>query len=258
MSKILPSANICPMSLEDLKVDEKERFPLLPAITGFFVAILVLTPSASSKFITLGTIHIGSLAIGPLNIAGSTIFFPLSYFFNDILTEVYGYERSRRVIWIGFSAQLFAAAMYTLIQLWPAAAFWHNQSAYDAVLGQAGRIVLASLFAYFVGEFVNSFVLSKLKYFSKGATGAALAFRFALSTFFGEFFDSAIFMIVGFAGVMATSDLVHTILTIWILKSAYEIVSLPISMRLVAWVKRRESVDHLDLPETTNYSPFKV
>ena len=228
----------------DKVAETKERFPLLPVITGIFVTVLVLTPSASSKFISIG--NLGIAALGNLTIAGSTLFFPISYLFNDILTEVYGYERSRRIIWTGFGCQLFAAAMYALIQYWPAAPFWHDQQAYDTILGQAGRIVAASLSAYFVGEFVNSFVLSKLKYFASGKTGVALAFRFVLSTFFGEFFDSAIFMTVGFFGIIDTMDLIRTILTIWILKSLYEVVTLPFSMTVVAWIKRREVVHDPD------------
>jgi uncharacterized integral membrane protein (TIGR00697 family) len=237
---------------------EKERFPLLPLITAVFVTVLVLTPSASSKFITIGSFGIGSWSTGPLNIVGSTLFFPISYLFNDILTEVYGYERSRRIIWIGFACQLFAAAMYALIQIWPAAGFWDNQAAYDSILGQATRIVAASMSAYFLGEFVNSFVLSKLKYFANGRAGSAMGLRFVVSTFFGEFFDSAVFLTVGFYGVMNNGDLIKTIMTIWLLKSAYEVVTLPISMPLTAWIKRREGIDHLDRPESTNYSPFKV
>jgi len=227
---------------------EREKFPLLPIITGFFVTVLVLTPSASSKFI----------AIGPLNIVGSTLFFPISYFFNDILTEVYGYERSRRIIWIGFACQLFAAAMYALIQYWPPAPFWNNQEAYDIILGQAPRIVVASLSAYFLGEFINSFVISKLKYFQGGKVGAHIAFRFVLSTFFGEFVDSVVFLGVAFYGVLHTDDLIRTMLTIWILKSLYEVLTLPISLPLAAWIKRRDGIDKIDDPATTNYTPFKL
>jgi uncharacterized integral membrane protein (TIGR00697 family) len=188
---------------------EREKFPLLPVITAIFVCVLVLTPSASSKFITLGSLSIGPWSTDPLNIAGSTLFFPISYLFNDILTEVYGYERSRRIIWIGFASQIFAAAMYALIQAWPAASFWHNQASYDSILGQAPRIVVASLTAYFVGEFPNSFVLSKLKYFAGGRAGLNMAIRFVASTFVGEFFDSAIFMTVGFYGVYDNRDLLR-------------------------------------------------
>lgn len=228
--------------------ENKERFPLLPIITAVFVTILVLTPSASSKFI----------AIGPFVIVGSTLFFPISYIFGDILAEVYGYERSRRIIWIGLAAQLFAAAMYALIQYWPAASFWSNQDAYNTILGQAPRIVLASLSAYFLGEFVNSFIVSKMKFLSGGKAGLKLASRFVVSTVFGEFFDSAVFMFVAFYGVLANTDLVKTVLTIWILKTLYEIVALPVTMKIVAWVKKREGVDKIDLPENTNYTPFRI
>ena len=227
---------------------DQERFPLLPIVTGLFVTVLVLTPSASSKFI----------AIDGYNISGSTLFFPLSYLFNDILTEVYGYERSRRVIWVGFAAQIFAAAMYLLIQYLPPAPFWHNQEAYDTILGTAPRIVIGSLSAYFIGEFINSFIVSKLKYLASGRSGFALALRFVVSTIFGEFFDSAIFLTVGFYGVMSNNVLIQTILTIWIIKSAYEIVSLPITIPFVAWIKRREGVDKIDRPGDTSYSPFKL
>ena len=225
----------------------KERFPLLPVITGIFVTILVLTPSASSKFI----------AVGPWVIVGSTLLSPISYIFNDILTEVYGYERSRRIIWIGLSCQVFTAAMYALIQYWPAAPFWHNQEAYDTILGQAQQIVLASLSAYFLGEIANSFIVSKMKYRSDGKSGLSMAGRFVASTVVGEFIDSTVFLVIAFYGVMANSDLVSTILTIWVLKTVYEVVALPISMKIVAWVKRREGVDTIDRPETTSYTPFK-
>lgn len=235
-----------------------ERFPLLPIITGLFVAVLVLTPPASSKFITLGTLHLGGLAVGPLNIAGSTLFFPLSYLFNDILTEVYGYARSRRLIWIGLFCQAFGAIMFAIIQYWAPAPFWHDQAAYNTILGQAGRIVTASLLAYFVGEFVNSFIVSRLKYLSGGRSGLHLAGRFTLSTLFGEFFDSSIFMTVGFYGTLATHDLINTILTIWLLKSLYEIVALPITIPTVRWIKQRENTDTIDRPSETNYSPFII
>jgi queuosine precursor transporter len=229
-------------------VEEREKFPILPIITGFFVAVLVLTPSAASKFIN----------IGGLNINGSTIFFPISYLFNDILTEVYGYEKSRRIIWVGFASQIFAAAMYTIIQHLPPATFWHNQEAFDTILGQAPRIVLGSLTAYFVGEFINSFTLSRLKFLLSGRPGFFMAARFVASTFLGEFFDSALFLGIGFYGIIPTADLIHTVVTIWLLKSLYEVVSLPISLPLTKWIKRREGVDKIDRPNETNYSPFKL
>ncbi|MEK7801172.1 MAG: queuosine precursor transporter [Pseudomonadota bacterium] len=229
-------------------MDKDERFPLLPVITGFFVCVLVLIPSTAAKFI----------AVGPFNIAGATLIFPIAFIFNDVLTEVYGYERSRRIIWVGFAAQVFAAGVYALIDVWPPASFWDKQAEYSAILGQAPRIVLASLTAYFCGEFINSYILSRMKYSQNGKRGSAQAVRFAASTFFGQLIDSSVFMIVGFYGVLANSDLLKTIVTIWLLKSAYEILLLPLSMRLSNWIKVREGIDRIDAPENTNYSPFKI
>jgi queuosine precursor transporter len=229
-------------------MSQNEKFPLLPVITGFFVATLVLVPSASAKFI----------AVGPLNISGSTLIFPIAFIFNDVLTEVYGYERSRRIIWVGFAAQIFAAAVYMLLDVWPAASFWTNQEAFSSVLGQAPRIVLASMLAYFCGEFVNSYVMSRMKHRQAGKRGTAQASRFIVSTFFGELVDSVVFLGVAFAGVMANSDLVKTIVTIWLVKVLYEIVITPVSIKLSNWIKEREGIDALDTPDKTYYSPFKI
>jgi uncharacterized integral membrane protein (TIGR00697 family) len=231
-----------------MNLKQSEKFPLLPLITGMFVTILVLTPSAASKFI----------AIGPFNIVGATLFYPLSYLFNDILTEVYGYAYSRRIIWIGLGAQLFSAGGYSLIQVLPAPSFWHNQDAYDAILGQAPRIVFASIAAYFFGEFVNSFTLSRMKFMQNGKVGFHIASRFVLSTIFSEFVDSVIFIAGSFYGVISNDNLIRTMLTIWVVKSLYEVVMLPVTMPIVAWIKKREVTDQIDDPKTTNYTPFKL
>lgn len=220
---------------------------LLGILAGVYCTTLVLIPSLSSKFI----------AIGPLNIVGSTLIFPISFIFNDILTEVYGYERSRRIIWTGFACSALAALMYYLVQIWPAAPFWDNQAAYDAILGQAPRIVLASLSAYFVSEFINSYILSRMKHAQKGKRGFSQGTRFVVSTIFGEAADSVVFMTVAFYGVMANNDLVNTILTIWAVKVAYEVIALPISVPLSNWVKAQEGFDQIDDPKSTNYTPLK-
>jgi uncharacterized integral membrane protein (TIGR00697 family) len=221
---------------------------LLPVFTGIFAAVLVLVPSMSSKFI----------AVGPLSIAGSTLIFPITFIFNDVLTEVYGFRLSRQVIWTGMAMQVFAALFYWLIDIWPAASFWSNQEAYSAILGQAPRIVAASLSAYFCGEFANSVVLSRMKYRQGGKRGVSQASRFVWSTVVGEGLDSLVFMSVGFLGVMPNRDLVKVILTIWSVKVLYEIVALPLSMRVANWVKRAEGVDAVDDPQRTSYNPFSV
>lgn len=218
----------------------------LPIFAGIFAAVLVLVPSMSSKFI----------AIGPLTIVGSTLIFPITFIFNDVLTEVYGYRRSRMIIWTGMAMQIFAALFYWIIEIWPAPSFWHNQEAYNTILGQAPRIVLASLSAYFFGEFANSIVLSKLKYRQSGERGFAQASRFVWSTVVGEGLDSLLFMTVAFLGVMPTGELFTVAATIWGIKVLYEIIALPFSMPMANWVKKIEGIDVIDNPLTTDYNPF--
>ncbi len=230
------------------KTQEKNSYKLLSLFTGIFVGVLVLVPSMSSKFI----------AIGPLAIVGSTLIFPITFIFNDIFTEVYGFKRSRRIIWTGMAMQLFAALFYWIIDIWPSANFWNNQDCYSSILGQAPRIVLASLSAYFFGEFANSVVLSKMKYSQKGKRGIKQGWRFVASTIVGEGFDSLVFMTVAFAGIIPVKDIIVTILTIWGVKTLYEILVLPFSMRFANWVKKYEGVDTVDYPEMTSYNPFSI
>jgi uncharacterized integral membrane protein (TIGR00697 family) len=226
---------------------QQEKLPILSLITACYVTVLALTPAASSKFI----------ALGPLTMNGAILFFPLSYLFNDIVTEIFGYQQSRKIMWIGFGAQAFGAAVYATIGALPAAPFWHEQAAFDTILGQAPRIVLGTLVAYFFGEFINSFTVSKMKFWQKGKAGKYLAFRFIASTFIGEYIDSLLFLGIAFYGIIPPADLLRTMLISWLLKTLYEILSLPVTMPLVAWIKRWEGVDVIDRPETTHYTPFK-
>jgi len=225
-----------------------KEFKLYSIFTGIFCTALVLVPVLGSKFI----------AVGSFALNGSTLVFPINFIFNDILTEVYGYKRSRRIIWTGMGCQIFATLAIVLIGLWPAANFWTNQSAFQTILGLAPRITVASLTAYFFSEFSNSVVLSKMKYWQKGKRGLAQAWRFIASTIVGEFFDSVVFMSIGFVGVLAGKDILITVLTIWIAKVLYEVIALPFSMRFTNYVKRIEGVDKIDYPDRTNYNPFSV
>lgn len=229
-----------------MEKQEKLNYRLLPILTGVFAAVLVLTPSMASKFIS----------IGPLALVGSTLIFPILFIFNDVLTEVYGFRQSRIVIWTGMAMQIFAAFFYWLIDIWPAPSFWTNQEAYSLILGQAPRIVLASLTAYLVGEFANSYILSRMKYDQGGKRGFRQASRFVWSTVVGEGLDSLIFTLVAFLGVWPTMEMVKVIMTIWIFKVLYEILTLPVSMRVANWMKRIEGLDVIDDPKKTNYNPF--
>jgi len=219
---------------------------LFTVFTGVFVAVLVLVPSTSSKFI----------AVGPFNVPGGSLIFPITFILNDVLTEVYGYSLSRRIIWTGMACQIFAAFTYWIVEIWPPAPMWHHQAAYTDILGVAPRISFASLTAYFCGEFANSVVVSKMKFAQKGARGLAQGWRFVASTIVGEGVDSVLFMTLGFLGNFAAGDVVKTTLTLWIAKVLYEVIALPFSVRFANWVKKVEGIDKIDYPDRVNYNPF--
>ena len=219
---------------------------LLSVLTGIFVAVLILCSVANAKI----------FAVGSFTMPGSTILFPLVFVFNDILTEVYGYARSRRVIWTGLACQAFAAGTFIILDKLPPAPFWVYQEAYHRLLGFVPRFAFAGLVAYFCGEFANSFVLSKMKYWHQGARGRKLSWRFVASTLVGEAVDSTIFIIAAFGGVIPWSNLFKTMVTLYVVKVLYEIVILPVHTRIANWVKGIEHVDRIDTPETTDYNPF--
>ncbi|HZF02013.1 MAG TPA: queuosine precursor transporter [Methylomirabilota bacterium] len=227
-------------------METQRGFKLLNVFTGFFVAVLVVVPSLGAKFI----------AVGPFYFPGGTLIFPLTFIINGVLTEVYGFARSRRVIWIGMGCQFLAAVAWWLVGVWPSAPFWHNQESYDAILGIAPRITLGSFTAYFCGEFLKSVLLSKMKFAQGGKRGVLQGWRFIASSIAGEFIDSAVFMFVAFAGTQSAADLFKLALTLWIAKVIYEIVALPLSLWLANRVKQIEGVDKIDRPEETNYNPF--
>jgi hypothetical protein len=219
---------------------------LLSVFTGIFVTVLVLCSVANAKI----------FAVGSLTMPGSTILFPLVFFFNDILTEVYGYALSRRVIWTGLACQAFAAVTFIVIDKLPPAPFWGYQESYHRLLGLVPRFAFAGLVAYFCGEFANSFVLSKMKYWHQGERGRKLSWRFVVSTVVGEAVDSTIFMIAAFGGVISWANLFKTMFALYVVKVLYEIVILPVHTRIANWVKDVEHIDRIDTPETTEYNPF--
>ena len=205
------------------------------------------------------------IAVKLINIAGlvlpaGTIIFPLSYIFGDVLTEVYGYARARQVIWIGFLCNLLeVGAIWLSIQL-PAAPQWTGgvfkdaesfQMAYQTVLGFTPRILISSLIAYLIGEFLNSFILAKLKI----ATGGRhLWLRTIGSTLVGQLADSAVFFSLAFYGILPGSALRQLILTQWLLKSAYESLVTPVTYAVVNFLKRTEKEDYFD--RGTNFNPL--
>ena len=211
---------------------------------------------SASFIIFLITANIASVKIfdffGVFMDAG-TIVFPLSYIFGDVLTEVYGFRRSRMVIWLGFAGNLFLVLTLMVAQILPPAPFWDGQEAYSRILGFMPRIFVASLCAYLVGEFLNSFVLSKLKVACKGRY---LWLRVVLSTIVGQLFDSIIFGVIAFGGTIPLVDLQAYVLVQWGFKSGYEIIISPVTLRVIAWLKKKEQLDTFD--HGVRYNPFKL
>jgi queuosine precursor transporter len=191
--------------------------------------------------------------IGVFTFGAGVLFFPLSYVFGDILTEVYGYARARKVIWAGFGAMAFAALMATVVVALPPAAGWPNQAAYETVFGQTPRIVAASMIAYFSGEFVNSYVLAKMKVASGGKK---MGVRFVASTIVGEGVDSLLFYPIAFYGVWGNDLLLKVMAAQWALKVTVEVIMLPLTIRIVNALKRAESEDYFD--RDTRFTPFSL
>jgi len=224
-----------------------DGFKLYSVFTGIFVSTLIISNVASSAKI---------VSIGPFAFPGGAIIFPISFIFGDILTEVYGYARSRRVIWTGFFCLLLATLTFYIVQIIPGAAFWKGQEAYDTIFSIVPRVVAGSMTAYFLGEFCNSWVLSKMKYWARGGRGLKQAWRFVASTIVGEGVDSIVVLAIGFSGVLSLQQMLQVGGSLYVFKVLYEIIATPVSTRFSNWIKRVEGVDQIDFPDRTNYSPF--
>jgi queuosine precursor transporter len=222
--------------------EPSKRYTYLPTITGLFAATLLISNVLNSKV----------LRVGPLPMTGGLTLFPLVYLFSDVLTEVYGYSESRKVIWTGFASLILFVVMIEICGALPADPSWPYQSAYEAILGRVPRIVAASMAAYFFGEFSNSYVLAKSKVRTQGKH---MFLRFVLSTVVGQFFDSAIFVLVAFTGAMSVHGLVSVAITGWALMVLWEIIALPVTLPIVNALKRREQIDYLDI--NTNFNPLQ-
>jgi uncharacterized integral membrane protein (TIGR00697 family) len=192
--------------------------------------------------------------IGTCTFLAGVLFFPISYIFGDILTEVYGYGRDRRVVWAGFAALAFASLMAAVVvHLPPSQRGVANQAALEAIFGNTPRIVLASIIAFLCGTFVNSYVLAKMKIVTRGRW---LWTRLVGSTLCGELVDSALFYTIAFYGRMPFDHLEELMLTQYLLKSGWEIVAAPLTYRVVAFLKRAENEDYYDTD--TNFTPFSL
>ena len=186
-------------------------------------------------------------------ISGGMLVFPISYIVNDCIVEVWGYKKTRMVIWIGFAANFFVFSLAQLVAFWPSPDFWDGESSFNFIFGLAPRIALASVSAFLVGSFLNAYVMSKLKIYHKGKY---FSFRAIASTLVGETADSAIFFPIAFAGIVAPKDLFSMSVTETLLKSSYEVVVLPITIALVKYLKRAENTDIYD--HNISYNLLKV
>ena len=205
--------------------------------------------------LTANTIATKLITVGGVVLTAAIVIFPLSYVLGDVLTEVWGYATARRVIWLGFACNaLMVAAIWVGAEI-PAAPFWKGQSAYEEILGQTPRILLASFVAYLAGEFSNSFVLAKMKILTQGRW---LWTRTIGSTIFGEGVDSLIFYPLAFygAGIIPDDKLPAVMLAQFIGKVAVEVVFTPVTYAVVGWLKRAEQEDYYD--RGTRFTPFSL
>jgi uncharacterized integral membrane protein (TIGR00697 family) len=216
-------------------------------VMAAFVTILLLS----------NVIGAGKIAAIPLGggrewaFGAGILFFPLSYVIGDVLTEVYGFARARRCIWAGFAGLVFMAFMAMVVVALPPAGSWHGQEAYEQIFGQVPQIVFASILAFWAGEFVNSYVLARMKIWTRGRH---LWSRTIGSTVAGQGVDSLIFYPVAFFGAMDAETIIWLGLTQWGLKVAWEAILTPATYAVVGWLKRREGVDVYD--EGTDFTPF--
>lgn len=221
---------------------EPAEFKYFTLLSGLFVATLLISNTVAQKPIQLGFLFAPA----------AIILFPLTYIFGDVLTEVYGYARTRQVIWTGFLASGLMAAAYWIVVALPEASFWSQQEALRSILLPVPRIVLASLIGYLAGEFVNSFVLAKMKLLTEGRH---LWTRTIGSTIAGQSVDTMLFVTVAFAGVWPRSQLLSAIVSLYALKVGYEILATPITYIVVAFLKRTEGMDYYD--RQTAFMPFR-
>jgi queuosine precursor transporter len=227
------------------------HFRYYDLVMAAFVAILLLSNIIGAAKRSVVDLPV----IGEWPFGAGVLFFPISYIIGDMLTEVYGYARARRVIWTGFAALAFMAFMAWVVVALPPAPGWTGQAAYIEVFGNSWRIVIASMLAFWAGEFANSLVLAKLKLKDNGRR---MGLRFVASTIVGQGLDSLIFYPVAFYGLdgWPNAALAQTVVSQWAIKTGWEILLLPVTIAIVTWLKRREGVDVYD--DATDFSPFDV
>lgn len=231
------------------------RYKYLDALTTAFVVILLVSNLIAQKVVMIGpfTGHLfgKSFSIPPLYTSGAMILFPITYIFGDVFTEVYGFAASRRAIWLGFFGTALLYAVGALIIALPASPEWKNQQAFNTVFGIIPRILVASLIAFWAGEFANSYTMARLKLLTNGSK---LWTRTIGSTVVGQAVDTTLVIVLTFAGTYSVHTLVKIICTGYLLKVAYEVIATPVTYMVINWLKKTEHADAFDRNE--NFNPF--
>lgn len=234
------------MSLEDNTKAQRKITPLYVGLAVAFVTCLLIANVTAGRLVNFWGVTLPS----------AVLIFPISYIFGDVLTEVYGFKRSRLVIWLGLGANVFMALFFLLVNALPAPSWWQNEAkSYSVVLGLAPRAVLASITAYFVGEYLNSVVLSKMKILTKGKW---LWTRTIGSTVVGEGADTFIFISIAFFGLMPLHNLAFLMMAQYLFKVIYEVIATPLTYLVVFKIKKIEGIDTYDYGEKYNPLGIKI
>ncbi|MEZ5757241.1 MAG: queuosine precursor transporter [Emcibacteraceae bacterium] len=226
----------------------QHRFKYYDLMMAAFVVVLICSNIIGPAKIATITVFGESLVYG-----AGVLFFPLSYVFGDVLTEVYGYARARKVIWVGFAGVFFASIMSAVIVALPPAPGWEGQDAYVMIFGQVPRIVLASLLAFFVGEIINAYVMARMKLLTRGKY---LWTRTIGSTIVGQGADSLIFYPVAFFGIWNNDVLITVMFSNFLIKVSWEAILTPVTYKIVGFLKKVEGVEIFD--DKTDFTPFKI
>lgn len=226
-----------------MPIPNRPQYKHLDTLTLIFIVVLLVSNLVAQKI----------CQIGPLTLSGAQLLFPITYIFGDIFTEVYGYSASRRAIWMGFFASALLSVMGAILVALPPAAGWHNQAAFATVFGFIPRLVVASLIAYWAGEFTNSYTMAKMKLLTRGRW---LWTRTVGSTITGQAVDTVIVVLIAFWGQAPARTLLALTISAYLGKVAYEVLATPLTYAVVGWLKRVEKSDALD--EHTSFNPFAV
>jgi queuosine precursor transporter len=232
--------------------DKKQR-PMFDARSKVSVLYMMFCIVFCVCLISANVLETKQIAVGSICLTGGLIVFPISYIINDCVCEVWGYSRARLLIWIGFAMNFIFVLLGAVCDAIPGAPYWNNDIGFHAVFGLAPRIAVASFIAFLSGSFVNAYVMSKMKI---NSSGRHFSFRAILSTVFGESVDSVIFFPLALSGIVPTIELPKLMLWQVVLKTMYEVIVLPVTIRIVKTVKRYEGEDVYD--NGINYNVFKI